>query len=740
MSEAISTPGPAADGPDQPPEQAGQSFPVAGSLSDEDVLALLDSLGVAGTHDPEGDQEAVAEAEWQAQQDGEPTDEASATFIAEHLPAGPGLAAVLAQETPGGASDFDLPGMAASYRRLAAWAQARELAAVAEIAARRAAANPDIGAGEDGRPCQLPPEAAAEVGLELRMSQYGASAWTDLGCQLRWRLPGTFAALAAGTIDLGRARIIAEATGLLCDEHAAAVERRVLPAAGQQTTGQLRAAVRRAVLAVDPGGAEQRRTDTERHARVGLYPGEEGTATLTGSNLPGIQAAAAMARLTAMARALKSAGAGGGLDLLRAHVFVGLLLGTLPLIPPPAGGPPDPPPPDDQPPPPGDQPPPPGGQPPPDDAPDPRDIDSPDDGPLDQAAVSGTPPAEDTAGGSPCADGAGRGADRSGADDLPGWWPDIPCPGDADAPPDTGDPPDPVTLASHADDEDDDWPQLPSPHWPALPPHLPATGQQDRDDAARARTGLLDVLLPWSTLAGHSAEPGILGRIGPITSLQARQLLFLATLSPATQWRVIVTGDDGRALAVERVRLPRQIHARDPSGNVTGVVGRVTVTVRASVLSALAASSPETAAVAGTDACPLALRAIAGMILRAANRAAARARALAERDAEAGGCAHTTASAAYRPPPRIREHIAARDKTCRFGPCGQPAWRTDLDHTIPWHQGGRTCPCNLDGCCRTHHLIKHLPGWHLDQTSPGYFTWTTPAGRSYLVQPDQYPV
>ena len=46
----------------------------------------------------------------------------------------------------------------------------------------------------------------------------------------------------------------------------------------------------------------------------------------------------------------------------------------------------------------------------------------------------------------------------------------------------------------------------------------------------------------------------------------------------------------------------------------------------------------------------------------------------------------------------------------------------------------------LDGCCRTHHLIKHLPGWHLDQTSPGYFTWTTPAGRSYLVQPDQYPV
>jgi hypothetical protein len=57
----------------------------------------------------------------------------------------------------------------------------------------------------------------------------------------------------------------------------------VLPAAGGRTTGQLRAAARRAVLAVDPEGAEQRRTSTERTAKVVLYPGEEGTATLTGS-------------------------------------------------------------------------------------------------------------------------------------------------------------------------------------------------------------------------------------------------------------------------------------------------------------------------------------------------------------------------------------------------------------------------------------------------------------------------
>ncbi|HKD87422.1 MAG TPA: hypothetical protein VKB62_02720, partial [Streptosporangiaceae bacterium] len=355
--------------------------------------------------------------------------------------------------------------------------------------------------------------------------------------------------------------------------------------------------------------------------------------------------------------------------------------------------------------------------------------------PCDDGTARGGAPGGSSAG--PAA--AGCDADPPpGAGDLPGWWPDIPCPGDADAPPDTGEPPDPVIgLASQPDDDDDDWPQLPSPDWPALPALLPVAGDPApaHGDAARARAGLLDVLLPWSSLAGDSREPGLLGRIGPISVLQARQLLYLAVLSPSTQWRVIVTGDDGRAVAVERARPPWQTHAPDTAPNVTGVVGRVTVTFRASALTTPAVTPP-----AETDGCPPLLRGIAAMVLRTASRAAARARTQAERDADASGCAHTTASASYRPPPRVREHVAARDKTCRFGPCGQPAWRTDIDHTIPWHKGGRTCRCNLGGCCRTHHLIKHLPGWQLEQPQPGNFRWTTPAGRSYLVKPDPYPV
>ena len=115
------------------------------------------------------------------------------------------------------------------------------------------------------------------------------------------------AALSAGQIDLARARIIAEATAVLSDDAARAAEAQVLPAAGGQTYGQLRAAAARAVILADPQGAEERRQATERRARVGLYPGDHHTATLTGMNLPAVHAAAAMARLTALARAMQAA-------------------------------------------------------------------------------------------------------------------------------------------------------------------------------------------------------------------------------------------------------------------------------------------------------------------------------------------------------------------------------------------------------------------------------------------------
>jgi hypothetical protein len=60
----------------------------------------------------------------------------------------------------------------------------------------------------------------------------------------------------------------------------------------------------------------------------------------------------------------------------------------------------------------------------------------------------------------------------------------------------------------------------------------------------------------------------------------------------------------------------------------------------------------------------------------------------------------------YRPPPRLREYVIARDLTGRNPVCGQPASRADLDHTIPWEQRRQTCSCNLGGTCRRDHQLK----------------------------------
>jgi hypothetical protein len=235
-----------------------------------------------------------------------------------------------------------------------------------------------------------------------------------------------------------------------------------------------------------------------------------------------------------------------------------------------------------------------------------------------------------------------------------------------------------------------------------------------------AKGGLLDMLVPWSTLAGDSGEPGQLSRIGPITAEQARYLADVAACDATVQWRVIVTDPSGRAVAVSRVL--HDVRDRASAGGQAGsLVKRVTVTI-----------SPERMSCHTGKALPPILR----RALRTAVKAAAKARLQAVADAEAGGCAHTQASPSYQPPPRLREFVTARDVTCRFPTCRQPVWRCDLDHSVPFDKGGRTCSCNLGGLCRFHHQIKQLLGWELLQPTPGTFAWVTPSGRTYYIEPD----
>lgn len=90
----------------------------------------------------------------------------------------------------------------------------------------------------------------------------------------------------------------------------------------------------------------------------------------------------------------------------------------------------------------------------------------------------------------------------------------------------------------------------------------------------------------------------------------------------------------------------------------------------------------------------------------------------------------------YRPPARMRREIEARDGTCMFPGCRQPARRCDCDHTIAHHLGGATCPCNLAILCRHHHRTKQADGWTLIQVWPGVLLWITPSAHWYVSAPD----
>ena len=182
-------------------------------------------------------------------------------------------------------------------------------------------------AAEPGFPEVISPFASYELSLALTLTGRSAEAYLDFSVELATKLPKTMAALEAGQIDIIRARIIAEATHVLSNEHTAAVEDRIFPRAGQQTSGQLRAALARAVLAADPGAARARREEAQRDARVLRWREDAGTAALCGRDLPSADVLAADQRISARARDLRSAGVTGTLDELRARAYLDFLLG-----------------------------------------------------------------------------------------------------------------------------------------------------------------------------------------------------------------------------------------------------------------------------------------------------------------------------------------------------------------------------------------------------------------------------
>ena len=234
--------------------------------------------------------------------------------------------AARADDAFGGAFDDEVLGVLCAWDRVEAHAAARKTAAVAELIRRRRL--PGAWPGAAGMPAVRDEFTGNELGAVLGGSRSGRGSVLGLAPDLEVKLPGTRAAFRDGIVSQEKAEIIARAIAVLDPAEARAAEALVLGRAGRLTPAGLRSAIARAVIAVAPEKARERREQAERDARVERWAEESGNAALAGRELPPAQVLAADQKITSWARQLKKAGLPGSMDELRARAYLDLLLGT----------------------------------------------------------------------------------------------------------------------------------------------------------------------------------------------------------------------------------------------------------------------------------------------------------------------------------------------------------------------------------------------------------------------------
>jgi hypothetical protein len=358
--------------------------------------------------------------------------------------------------------------------------------------------------------------------------------WSGFATGLRGRLPGTFAALAAGDIDYGKARAVWRGTDQVDEGLATAIEAIVLPKAAGQTTGEIRAKIRRLVRRLDPEALARRREEAEHRRYVALIETDDGTAYLTGADLPAGAASAAYGRVAAIAAGLKRDGDARGIDELRADVFLALLRGTLTTIEPPAAT-------------------------------------------ADRRI--GEPPTRNEPGWTGVDDAVADVIAETARAELTALTGDLP--------------------ERHRD----------------IGALITQAGQRISESLAGLRHGWC---LPGP--AGRDAGPGPAGR----------------DAGPGPAGRDVVPGH--------------------------GLPG-------------------------------------------------------------------------YRLPTTTRRLIEHRDRRCCFPGCRRPVRHCDADHSVPFHRGGPTCPCNIAMLCRRHHRVKQTRNWHIQHLWPGVILWIGPTGHWRITAP-----
>jgi hypothetical protein len=226
-----------------------------------------------------------------------------------------------------GATDDELLGVICGWDRSEAAMCAGKHAAICELIRRRAAPGCAL-VGPAQMPERLDEFTARELGAVLGVSAGEAGEMLDLAWYLDVNLPGTKEAFRTGILSQDKAMVIAAATAVLDPAEARAAEAMVLDRAGSLTPAMLRAAIKRAVMEVNPDKAKKRREHMAKRTRVERWAEDSGNAGLAGRELPPAEVLAADQRVTAWAKELRRAGLEGGMDALRARAYLDILLGT----------------------------------------------------------------------------------------------------------------------------------------------------------------------------------------------------------------------------------------------------------------------------------------------------------------------------------------------------------------------------------------------------------------------------
>ena len=96
---------------------------------------------------------------------------------------------------------------------------------------------------------------------------------------------------------------------------------------------------------------------------------------------------------------------------------------------------------------------------------------------------------------------------------------------------------------------------------------------------------------------------------------------------------------------------------------------------------------------------------------------------------------HTVAG--YVPPASVRAYVQGRDGTCIYPGCDHPAWKCQLDHRVPYEEGGQTTASNLFSLCQHHHNCKtDRTAMYVPDPVTGDIVWLFSDGTYALVDPE----